>query len=324
MKKLTQYLLLTFILLMVSIVGLRFLLGMKEAEYIQDKEMVQMFISRDTAPSKVFLDTIPPAVYDPYKTRLENIRQRGYIRVGFIRDRLPSAFINNSGDLVGSDIEMAHILANDLGVSIEFIRIDNVEMVSWYLTNKAIDILMTGTVLNLDWVEEIAYTTPYQDQTLAFLVRDYRRNEFSNIEDIRKLDSLRIGIGQGQYYTEKIINLFPNAEVVQLASPRLFVRDSLDRLDALAFTAESGGAWSIIYPEFSVAIPQPVAFKIPQAYVVSRDDQEFLNFINTWIYLKKTDGSFDSALRYWVMGRGIQETKEPRWSVIRNVLHWVD
>lgn len=58
--------------------------------------------------------------------------------------------------------------------------------------------------------------------------------------------------------------------------------------------------------------------------MVSENDQEFLNFINTWIYLKKTDATFDSAISYLVMGKGIHEVKDPRLSVIRNVFPWID
>jgi ABC-type amino acid transport substrate-binding protein len=182
---------------------------------------------------------------------------------------------------------------------------------------------MTGTAVTLLKLGEIAYTIPYLDATLAFIVKDHRRSEFRDMNIIRKMKSVRIGVYQDPYYISKIRELLPDAEVIPLDSPRPFFRGATD-LDALAFTAESGGAWSIIYPEFSVAVPRSEVFKVPMAYVVSRDDQEFLNFINTWIYLKKADGTFDSAFGYWVMGRGIQETREPRWSVVRNVLEWVD
>ena len=47
------------------------------------------------------------------------------------------------------------------------------------------------------------------------------------------------------------------------------------------------------------------------------------NFLDTWFELKKRDGTIDELFDYWVLGKGA-ETKEPRWSVIRNVLHWVD
>jgi len=321
-KKMIRYLVITLALLIISVVGLRFFLGLKEAEYTRDKELVQMFISRSSVPNEVFLDALPPLDYDPSLTRLNNIRRRGYLCVGFLRDHMPNAFINESGNLVGSDIEMAHVLAEDLNVSLKFIRVE-VDNVPNHLTRGDIDILMTGTAVVPDRPGKATFTIPYQDQTLAFIVKDFQRRKFSNIETIRKMDSLRLGIYQNPYYTNKIRKLLPDAQVIMVESPRLFFRET-EELDALAFTAESGGAWSIIYPQFSVAVPRPEAFKVPLAYVVSRDDQEFLNFINTWIRLKKADGTFDSAFEYWEMGGGIMEGKEPRWSVIRNVFHWVD
>jgi hypothetical protein len=39
--------------------------------------------------------------------------------------------------------------------------------------------------------------------------------------------------------------------------------------------------------------------------------------------LKRSDGSLDKIYDYWILGKGT-EVKEPRWSVIRDVLEWVD
>jgi Na+/H+-dicarboxylate symporter/ABC-type amino acid transport substrate-binding protein len=321
-RKMIRYLGISLTLLAVILMGLRFLLGLKKAEYTRDKEMVQMFISRSSVPNKVFIDSIPPVSNNSSLSRLDNIRQRGYISVGFLRDHMPNAFINESGDLVGSDIEMAHVLAEDLNVSLRFIRIE-AEKIPYHLERGDIDILMTGIAVVLDKPGKVAFTIPYQDHSLAFIVKDHLRGKYTDLKMLRDMDTLRLGISQSEYYTNKLSKLLPNAEIILLNSPRLFFRESVE-LDALAFTAESGGAWTIIYPQFSVAVPKPQAFKVPHAYVVSRDDQEFLNFINTWILLKKADGTFDSAFKYWEMGRGIEEIKEPRWSVIRNVLHWLE
>ena len=81
-----------------------------------------MDLSREPGPSKV-LPTVPPAV--PHKrgrSRLEEIEARGFIRIGYLRDLLPWAFVNAEQRLVGFDVEMAHLLARDLGVRIEFVK----------------------------------------------------------------------------------------------------------------------------------------------------------------------------------------------------------
>jgi ABC-type amino acid transport substrate-binding protein len=62
-----------------------------------------------------------PFPLKPGQSRLERIRERGVLRVGFNDDNLPYAFRNARGELVGLDIEMAHRLARDLNASLEFV-----------------------------------------------------------------------------------------------------------------------------------------------------------------------------------------------------------
>jgi Na+/H+-dicarboxylate symporter len=52
-------------------------------------------------------------------------------------------------------------------------------------------------------------------------------------------------------------------------------------------------------------------------------DQSFATFINTWIDLKRKDGTLDTLYRYWILGQN-PAGRQRRWSVIRDVLHWVE
>ncbi len=323
-RRLARYAVVTTGLTVLAVVGLRVALGTMEHQYTRDRELVQMYIPRSPVPARVYRDSLPPPpANEPQRSRLENIRARGFIRVGYLRDHLPFAFINERGDLVGSDIEMAHGLAGDLGVSLELVLVER-GSVAANLGRGDIDILMTGTAVTLDRVGQLAYTVPYQDQTLAFMVRDHRRSEFGDLEALRRAESLRVAVVRDRYHASKVRELLPNAQVVSLATPRAFFRETVEDLDALAYTAEAGSAWTVIYPDFAVAVPRPVRLRIPIAYAVAPGDQEFLNFVNTWIDLKQKDGTFRSAFEYWIMGGGVEHTRAPRWSVVRNVLGWVE
>ncbi|KPK65083.1 MAG: hypothetical protein AMS21_05750 [Gemmatimonas sp. SG8_38_2] len=324
LRRLARYAVVTIGLAALAVGGLRFGLGLMEHEYTRDRELVRMYVSRSPVPAQLYRGSVPePPPNDPAMSRLENIRARGFIRVGYLRDHLPFAFINERAELVGFDVEIAHNLAGDLGVSLEFVLVEE-HNVPGHLQRGDIDILMTGTAVTLDAVGQVGFTVPYQDETLAFMVRDHRRSEFTDLEALRRAESLRVGIVRDRYYRTRVQELLPNAEIVTLATPRAFFRETVEGLDALAYTAEAGSAWSVIYPEFAVAVPRPVPLRIPIAYVVPLGDQEFLNFLNTWIALKKMDGTFESAFRYWIMGRGVDETRAPRWSVARDVLGWLD
>jgi hypothetical protein len=56
---------------------------------------------------------------------------------------------------------------------------------------------------------------------------------------------------------------------------------------------------------------------------LARHDQAWATFVNAWIEMKRRDGTLDTLYHHWILGEAATSTT-PRWSVIRNVLHWVD
>ena len=55
-----------------------------------------------------------------------------------------------------------------------------------------------------------------------------------------------------------------------LNSAREFFEPRGEELDALVFSAEAGSAWSLLYPAYTVAIPQPDVLAVPLAYPMPR------------------------------------------------------
>ncbi len=54
-----------------------------------------------------------------------------------------------------------------------------------------------------------------------------------------------------------------------------------------------------------------------------RGNTEWSGFISTWVEMNTKNGLVDKLFQHWIGGGGAKP-KEPRWSVIRDVLHWVD
>jgi len=70
-------------------------------------------------------------------------------------------------------------------------------------------------------------------------------------------------------------------------------------------------------------VPDTDLVRVPLAYPLARRDLGFASFMNTWIELKRRDGTIDALYRHWILGRDAVAHR-PRWSVIRDVLHWVE
>ena len=114
------------------------------------------------------------------------------IRIGYNQDILPFAYFNSVGDLVGFDINMAHLLARDLGVSIEFVWFDP-DQLAQMLRDDHFDIVMSGLLGTLERVEAMHHTEPYMDVTLAVVAPDYRIRRFATMKSIQQQDELRLG-----------------------------------------------------------------------------------------------------------------------------------
>ena len=292
-------------------------------EYRKDKIIAEMQLLRNAGPATVHQWPPPPRpTSDPSLPHLERIRAEGILRVGYVPDRLPFTYFNTTGQLVGFNVEMAYALARDLGVALEFVPIETGTMVEKLNTGYC-DIVMAAIAATPDRAQIMAFSAPYMDQTMAFIVKDHRRQEFSSWDAVRRLKSPLIGIINVRYYIEKVSQYLPNATLVVVNTPREFFERRGETFDAYVFPAEAGSAWSLLYPAYTVVIPQPDTLVIPLAYPMARGDQEFVNFVNTWIELKKKDKTISTLYDYWILGKNAAPT-QPRWSVIRNVLHWVN
>ncbi len=91
----------------------------------------------------------------------------------------------------------------------------------------------------------------------------------------------------------------------------------------MVFTAQAGSAWTLMYPGFTAAIPHPDVLSVPLAYPVEQGSRELVDFINAWLERRERQGTINRLSDYWILGKGAIE-KKPRWSVIRDVLRWVD
>jgi ABC-type amino acid transport substrate-binding protein len=98
-------------------------------------------------------------------------------------------------------------------------------------------------------------------------------------------------------------------------------RPSDPPLDAFVLTAERGSAYTLRHPEYSVVVPKPVQTKIPLAYVIAGHDDSLATLVNTWIDLKRKDGTIDELFAHWIMGHDATPHVR-RWSVLDNVLGW--
>ena len=290
--------------------------------YDKDAILTGMGMLRDRGTALVFKNQeVAPPLPPATSSVLDRVRRRGVLRVGYFEDSLPYVFFNSRGELVGFDVEMALQLARDLGVSAELVPVDR-KILGAALDPQACDIVMSGAAVTADRAISVQFSTPYLDETIAFIVPDHLAVAFSEWSNVRTMGRLRLGVPRDPYFTRKIRDELGDVDIVPIERmDQLFVAQN-PPLDAGVATAERGSAYTLLHPEYSVAVPRPRPFKVPLAYVIAGRDADMTAMVNTWIELKRKDGTIDELFAHWILGQGGNAAKSRRWSIIHDVLGW--
>jgi ABC-type amino acid transport substrate-binding protein len=301
--------------------GTRLIVGRSlSTEYSKDKVLASMQLLHEPVTATVARgwSPAPPTTLPP----LGAIDERKVLRVGYLADALPYAFFNQRGDLVGFDVELAHRLAREMGVSLAFVPVDRAKLPE-QVAEGYCDLVMSGIAVTTNLARDVRFSDSYLDETVAFVVPDAEREQFVTWDAIRERRGLTIAVPDVPYYIGKLRDLLPNATVQVHTGTVASLFDAGSRVDALALPAERGSAWTLMHPEYSVVVPAPDPIRVPLAYPIGKRDEQLAAFVNTWIALKRKDGTIDAAYKHWILGQNAA-THEPRWSIVRNVLHWVD
>ena len=317
-----RYLVITAALTVVVVGGARAIFaGILRPHYSRDQALASMHLLQRT--ERAVVHKTPPAAESPdSRPVLESIRARGVLRVGYLADALPFAFFNAAGDLVGFDVELAHRLAGELRVGLEFRPVDRASLHE-RLSNGYCDLVMAGVAVTTLRAEATLHSSSYLEETLAFVVPDHARDTFASWKAIRAMPTLTVAIPNVPYYRDLVRTRLPEAHIRDVGDVEALFAAWDPRVGAIVLPAERGSAWTLMYPRFSVVVPEPDIVKVPLAFPLARHDLAFASFMNTWIDLKRQDGTIQAAYDYWVLGRD-RRPRPPRWSILRNVLHWID
>lgn len=297
-----------------------YLAGTLSQKYDKDEIIQNMHSALHSAPAIVH-KTVPAGLESFDKPVMDRIAEKGVLRIGYHPDNLPMSFFNAADELVGHDIDMAHLLAQQLGCQLEFVPFE-FATINEQLESGQIDIAMSGIAMLPTRLTRMTFSEPYMRATAAFVVRDHRRDEFMKRNAEGDFTGIQLAVARSSDVAKIASTLLPGAEFVSVPSLRDFCESNVDVADGMIWSAESGSAWTLLYPEFTVVPIRPL-YQVPVGYAVSRDNSELADFISQWSMVTKAGPADERLYDHWILGKNSQKQK-PRWSIIRDVLQWVE
>jgi Na+/H+-dicarboxylate symporter len=108
----------------------------------RDEVLSKITLMQERVKSRIRTEIVPPDPARSRGSRIDRIFDTGLLKVGYRPKNLPCTFVTSRGELVGFDIEMAHLLAEDLGVELEFTPLET-RSIGDMLSAGKIDIVMS-------------------------------------------------------------------------------------------------------------------------------------------------------------------------------------
>ncbi len=320
-KKLIQGLFVITLTSSLSIFGLNLFLKKSMQNIPSNKEIINSFtFISPQQPYKV----LSKSGRNPVRKRrgentLSRIKRSGKIRVGFYRNSMPFAFLNSDSLLVGYGIDLAHQLAADLGVSIDFVPVESGKLID-EMKQDYFDIVMSDIFISSKYAEELELSKPYLNVSLALLISKENHN-FDDFSSASELDTFTISYIVRKEIAEEFLSFLPNGGSRPISDISEFLnQDNNDtiQLDAYLTSAERASALTVFHPDYKVVNPLPYHINNALVFPISRDDV-WNRYIDKWIDFRTKDGSFQRVYDQWILGHKYED-KQASWSFYENVI----
>jgi ABC-type amino acid transport substrate-binding protein len=208
-------------------------------------------------------------------------------------------------------------LGSTIDCKLEFIPI-NIERLAEELNEGLYDIAMSAILISEERIEEISFTRFYTEQNNVLIVPIKKKSHFKYFRKVVRDKGLKIGATGA--YKGVFKRHFPNATLVEGDLSTLVN----GKADAWVWSHIPAFIWCLNYPQYTVIDYQGLMGKRYFAYATQEDAAKFLSFLNNWMGLQAQNGFTHEQYHYWILGEPPFQKSEPRWSIIRNILHWID
>lgn len=223
----------------------------------------------------------------------DELREKGKAVIGVQMDQFPWGFIDEAGKNEGYDIEVAKLIAADLGVEPEFFRITGQNRIP-SLTTGQVDFLVPSMTVTAERAEVIQFVLPYSSNDITVWAR--KDAEISKNED---LGNYVIGVNRGSAFEPILTQAAPQGtEIRGYEDDATTVQALLSgQVDAIVGSKTYG----IVIENTGHGEGYEAKYKVAdniQSMAVRKGDQEMLEYLNDFV--SRHDAELDALYAKWI------------------------
>jgi polar amino acid transport system substrate-binding protein len=142
------------------------------------------------------------------QSTLDVVKERGKVVAGVRFDTPPYGYLDEGGNLVGLDIDIANYISKKLGVDVEFVQVTGQTRIPM-LESGRVDMLVSALSIFRKRTEVVDFTVPYFYDGGKVMVP-----KGSKIRSFQDLGNSRVATVQGTPWEELVLKAHPTAKVL--------------------------------------------------------------------------------------------------------------
>jgi len=229
---------------------------------------------------------------------LKKILERGELRVGMTGTQPPFSIKNKDGKLIGYEVEMAEILANEMGLKLTIVEIPFADLLK-SLEEGKVDMVMSGMTITTKRNMKTIFAGPHMVSGKSILTKSLAFSDTDEPEDLND-GSVKIVVLKGSNSETFVKKEIPEAKIVlgndydecvkllETGKVNLMVAD----YSMCAYIAQ-------VYPEKGlITIEKPMSIE-PIGIALPQDAAHFTNLVENYLNLLLVTGTLDEMQTFW-------------------------
>jgi polar amino acid transport system substrate-binding protein len=222
---------------------------------------------------------------------LNQIINRKKLVVGMEVEYFPFEYANEKGEPIGFDVDIAKLIAQELGTDIEIKDLEWTGLIP-SLQGGKVDLIISGMTRTLERAKTVSFTDPYFVTGLCALLSVKKAANVNDVQQLNAPDRV-IAVKTGTTGDLVATKRFPKTQINRFKDETACVREVVTgRADAFLYDQISIAKHHKENADTTRAMLKPFTYE-PFAIAVRKGNSDFLNWLNTFLETIKADGRYE-------------------------------
>jgi polar amino acid transport system substrate-binding protein len=225
---------------------------------------------------------------------MDEIVGKGKLTVGVLTDVPPFGIVDPQGKPDGYDVDVANLMGKYLGVPVEIVPVTGPNRIPYLLTNK-VDVLVAVFGITPERAKQVMFSIPYSSLDIVLIAP--KSAQIAKPED---LAGKRISVARASTQDTAVSAMAPKSATIQrfdddATSVQAIVSGQVDALGTNNVVAAQ-----IMKQNPNLNLEKKLVLRRQyNGITVRQGAQNWLQWINTFLYFTKNNGELDAIHQKW-------------------------